>query len=682
MDYATFRIITAVLSSGVCFFSAVFVLSRHPNLYLNKVYAVSNILLGFWNISDIIIVSISDPSIALFFDRMSYVWGIFVVPTFFLLCLAVADVRIKHKFVSGLLWGIAVVFSVLAFSPWVITHVETLPFFIEHPGPLYPFFIVYFVFCLGYGVYELKRAHRKADGLRKNQLKYLSLALVIAFVAGLLYFGNIINPKIPPLFYILEIIYIGVVAYAVIRYRAMDINLAFRYGTVYSLYAAGTAVPLAFFYFFFGENFLIGTSLILLGVLAGSIFPTVVRETITGWVDGLPFFKGRYLPSSVVDGILDELGRAETMEQLPWVALHVAMRISGARSASVLTIDPGKKTFYVRASKGLPVEKTIFLSHPDSGAVAVFLKEKQRPAMKDLVSTDFPENMQKKAMEEFGFLEGEIVFPVFYQGDLHALIVIGAHQKNRTYNDLDLAYLTRLANRTEHVLETLMSGLSHQQLTAVWAHDLIKPFSSKGSFRWVRDMGDGVFGDLPVSVKEKLKLIQFDLDWVSGNLEKIIHPTEFDHVSMQPNSLDVLYSRVFFRYDLLAKELGIKFTVDIPPGDLRIVCNVPMLEHRVISNLVENAFRYTSSGGAVRVGYSVKGDRFLGCVEDTGIGIKKEDLDRVWDAGVQLSQELKGMAGLGLYSVKTVVTLHQGRVWVESEKGKGSRFVFDLPIVS
>jgi signal transduction histidine kinase len=300
----------------------------------------------------------------------------------------------------------------------------------------------------------------------------------------------------------------------------------------------------------------------------------------------------------------------------------------------------------------------------------------------DLISHDFELGDRIKALEDMRFLEGEVLVPVFYRGDLYAVIVVGSNRDGRFYNDLDLAHLNRLASRAEHLLEKLMSGLTHQQLTAVWAHDLMKPFTSKGSFRWIKEMRDGRFGELPKDVQDILRLMQFDFEWVSGSLGKVIHPSEFDPILMQPNPLGPLCQRVLARYSLLAHESGINFSVDIPPDSARVICNVPMIEHRVLSNLVENALRHTARGGSVHVGYQIEDKKFVGFVRDTGVGMRPEDISKVWEAGVQLDEKNKGVAGLGLFSVKTVVEGHKGKVRVESEPGKGTCFYFELEMAA
>ncbi|MEW5936065.1 MAG: ATP-binding protein, partial [Bacillota bacterium] len=100
----------------------------------------------------------------------------------------------------------------------------------------------------------------------------------------------------------------------------------------------------------------------------------------------------------------------------------------------------------------------------------------------------------------------------------------------------------------------------------------------------------------------------------------------------------------------------------------------------VISNLVSNALRYTPRGGRITVSAEQRGDRVYISVEDTGIGIPKEKQETIFEPYTQLEDRARGGAGLGLAISRDIVRAHGGRLVVESEPGKGSRFTFSLPV--
>lgn len=107
--------------------------------------------------------------------------------------------------------------------------------------------------------------------------------------------------------------------------------------------------------------------------------------------------------------------------------------------------------------------------------------------------------------------------------------------------------------------------------------------------------------------------------------------------------------------------------------------------HEIVDNLVENAIKYTPDGGEVRVNVQGDGDKVIISVKDTGIGIASDDLGHVFQKfyRVDNSQTRQiGGTGLGLYLVKQRVEALGGRVWVESDFGKGSTFYVSLPRIS
>jgi two-component system phosphate regulon sensor histidine kinase PhoR len=103
--------------------------------------------------------------------------------------------------------------------------------------------------------------------------------------------------------------------------------------------------------------------------------------------------------------------------------------------------------------------------------------------------------------------------------------------------------------------------------------------------------------------------------------------------------------------------------------------------YQVITNLVHNAIKFTSSGGAVLISTEVSENSVLVKVSDTGVGISREDLPRIFERFYKADRARSGEgAGLGLAIAKHVVQAHGGNIWVESEEGKGSTFFFNLPL--
>jgi two-component system sensor histidine kinase BaeS len=102
----------------------------------------------------------------------------------------------------------------------------------------------------------------------------------------------------------------------------------------------------------------------------------------------------------------------------------------------------------------------------------------------------------------------------------------------------------------------------------------------------------------------------------------------------------------------------------------------------VLSNLVSNALRHTPAGGSITLAAAPAGQAVRFEVADTGEGIPREYLDRIFDRYFRVPGRRAGGVGLGLYLVRELVLAHGGEVGVESTPGAGSRFWFTVPLAA
>jgi signal transduction histidine kinase len=126
-----------------------------------------------------------------------------------------------------------------------------------------------------------------------------------------------------------------------------------------------------------------------------------------------------------------------------------------------------------------------------------------------------------------------------------------------------------------------------------------------------------------------------------------------------------------------------KLAVDLPAEETLVLADAKRME-QVISNLVDNAIKYSPRGGTIQVSLEHRGQDAILCVRDEGIGIPADQLPHVFERyfrGRNAPATSFGGLGLGLYLSREIVSHHQGRVWVESVEGKGSAFFVALPVL-
>jgi len=131
-----------------------------------------------------------------------------------------------------------------------------------------------------------------------------------------------------------------------------------------------------------------------------------------------------------------------------------------------------------------------------------------------------------------------------------------------------------------------------------------------------------------------------------------------------------------------ATEKNIALVVEVPAALPRILAN-PIQMRQMVDNLLDNALKYTRTGGTVTLRAGVAQNQVVLQVNDTGIGIPSMDLPYVFDKfyrGANTNDESTG-TGLGLSIVKSIVESHGGRIWVDSVVDKGTSLTVVLPLM-
>ena len=151
-------------------------------------------------------------------------------------------------------------------------------------------------------------------------------------------------------------------------------------------------------------------------------------------------------------------------------------------------------------------------------------------------------------------------------------------------------------------------------------------------------------------------------------------------LKLEPVNLNALVEEGVARLRPQADRQQISLSVELYP-DLASVQADRERVRQVITNIIHNAIKFTPSGGRIVVSTRTDGQSAIAQVSDTGIGISKEDLPHIFERFFKAdkSRATSG-TGLGLAIAKHTIQVHGGKVWVQSEEGKGSVFGFSLPL--
>lgn len=225
-------------------------------------------------------------------------------------------------------------------------------------------------------------------------------------------------------------------------------------------------------------------------------------------------------------------------------------------------------------------------------------------------------------------------------------------------------------------------NLQKDKVCSIIAHDLRSPFSgllgiSKALADNIESLTQEEIRDFAKALKDSIestyKLLENLLEW--SRLQRGILPFEPDYINLK----EILEGIVYVQ-EVKAKEKGIALVNNVP-DDLAVYADYNMLS-TVLRNLVSNAIKFTPKGGKVEIASKDNGDFVEVSVKDTGIGIPEEMIPHLFKIGAKTSRsgtEGEPSSGFGLVLCKELIDKHLGKIWVESQVGKGTTFYFAIP---
>lgn len=251
-----------------------------------------------------------------------------------------------------------------------------------------------------------------------------------------------------------------------------------------------------------------------------------------------------------------------------------------------------------------------------------------------------------------------------------------------TFNDI-----TKRKIAEEIILEAKRAAeeanSTKSKFIADMSHELRTPLNSVIGFS--EALLEGYKGDLNSSQKHYVNRIHQSGKQLLKQINEILDISKIESGKMELHLEDFRLKGVFAEIKSAlapmasAKNIDISFTIE--PLDLVLTADNDKLKH-ILLNLISNALKFTPVSGQVLIKAISFADRVEISVRDTGIGISEEDQQLIFEPFKQISSSQSSEhvgTGLGLSLVKKLVEMHKGRIWVESETGKGSVFTFTLP---
>jgi len=218
------------------------------------------------------------------------------------------------------------------------------------------------------------------------------------------------------------------------------------------------------------------------------------------------------------------------------------------------------------------------------------------------------------------------------------------------------------------------------------SHELRSPLTS--IYQFVTILQDGIAGELTSEQQEYIAIILKNVNQLRVMISDLLDVTRArtGKLNVAPNcmSLADLLKESVHTHGASAAVKCIRLFMEPLSSDLTVYAD-PDRTRQVLTNLIENALKFTPEGGQVRITgevYAEDADYVQVLVEDNGRGISPEGIAHIFEHLYQEPNEFDGGRrglGIGLYICRDLITRQGGKIWVESALGKGSRFYFVLP---
>ncbi|MFZ5915446.1 MAG: GAF domain-containing protein [Chloroflexota bacterium] len=295
-------------------------------------------------------------------------------------------------------------------------------------------------------------------------------------------------------------------------------------------------------------------------------------------------------------------------------------------------------------------------------------------------------------LETASDIQSQLSVPISREGQVIGVITLEG-QHSETFKQTDLAFIERLADHMAIAManarlyaDVKAADEAKSEFVSMVSHELKIPMTSIKGYAKLLHMGSS--GEVNDKQRSFLEIISSNVDRMDALVQDLLDISRIEtgrlKLDIQTVHLTTVVDEVVrllqHEFEKRQQTLAIQMPVELPP----VRADRARLA-QVLTNLLGNAFKYTPNGGSITVQARTEDGQVLCSVVDTGIGISSQDQKRLFEkfyrADHQVVREVGG-TGLGLSIAKSIIELQGGRIWLESELGKGSVFHFTVPVMS
>jgi signal transduction histidine kinase len=319
--------------------------------------------------------------------------------------------------------------------------------------------------------------------------------------------------------------------------------------------------------------------------------------------------------------------------------------------------------------------KVLNTIYPDD-ALTRFLEKEKRIAIRDELNPI----KDKDVIRQMEAISAQVSEPLFVVDRLTAILNLGPKKNGEMFHQEDIQLIREVVKIAEEHLAHISFFDSSLLFSGSVAHDIRKPFRQGIIYNYLEGIQKGSLNPIQ---KEALDNLKGRLKTLHQMSERIVDAFEsletFLKRGFKSQRVDYIQDVIkeIEPFKMLTKEKGLLLELSLPKQPV-FVSAEPVSVRRVLNELLTNALKYTDRGKITIKVYQKSPQEVITEITDTGCGIPEEKLDDIWELFKRENRQKEG-TGIGLAMVRQLIEVNGGRIWVESEVGKGSSFFFILP---
>ena len=688
------------------------VFSKNKKSSLNIVFLLLCLSTSIWAFGFFMVYMSRNAQLALFWNRFGYFGVPFITPTMYHFSVIFLGLKKQRKFVV-IFYLMALYFMIISRSNYFIIGMHQFSWgYYKKAGILYTPFLVFWATPAILSCLNLRQGYKTAllPG-EKERKKYMFIALAIALLGAPSDFIPGYGIPVYPFGYLTVTICLSIIAYAIVKYRLMDIAVAVTRTTIFLLLFS-LVLGLPFVFIAWGKRWLIE----LLG--ANWWIAPVVLMAALGTSGPFIFF---YIEKRALAILLREQRRyQETLR-------HAAVDMTRIRNlqklldsimslfndavrithSAIYLFDVKTDDFLLKAGLNLKKEQPDAISKKNP--LIAWLEKHKEPLVYEEIkrkSEDNPKSIFYDLEEQMRSLNATVVVPCVLEGKLLDVLILGDKLSGKIYTSEDLDNFLDLAREVALATENaLLYGNIEEEVRQRTAQlvDVQKQLVQAEKLATMGTLAGGVAHEInnPLTAiltnaqmllsdaksfdaesKESLQLIEEATQRCRTIVQKLMtyakRPLETSEVS-KVDLLNVVKKAISFLGYQFEQE-NIKIVLSAKDEVYPINGNQNELE-QVLTNIILNArdaITKTKKSGNIYITLSKNNNSIDIEIRDEGSGIPKEIMPRIFDPFFTTKDVGKGL-GLGLSICQAIVEKHEGTITVQSEVNKGSVFTVKIP---